>query len=130
MTLRNIGLISAVITALTGCATVVRGSSEEVTINSVPIGAKVSISSGQSCVTPCVLELKRKGDKIVTFSKEGYEDLTTSLTSSIDGGSVGVGTAANLLFLPIVNDVVDYNTRANYSHKPNPLTVTLVPKEG
>ena len=48
------------------------------------------------------------------------------MLTTIDGASVGLGTAANFLFFPIVNDVVDYNTGANYSHKPNPLLVTLV----
>tara|TARA_B110000495_G_C22944436_1_gene552813 strand:- start:789 stop:1172 length:384 start_codon:yes stop_codon:yes gene_type:complete len=47
--------------------------------------------------------------------------------SSIDGASLGIGTAANFLFLPVVNDIVDYSTGANYSHKPNPLVVTLIP---
>ena len=106
---------------------VVRGSSDEVIINSNPTGAEVSLSSGQACTTPCSLELKRKGDVIVVFKKQGYKELSTALISAIDGVSMGVGTFANLLFLPIVNDLVDYRTGANYSLKPNPLFVQLIP---
>ncbi len=110
----------------TGCATVVRGGSEPITIQTNPSGAEVTLSNGQSCVTPCELEVKRKGDILATIKKPGYKDLNTALVSSIDGASVGIGTAANFLFFPIINDVVDYNTGANYSHKPNPLIVTLI----
>ena len=70
--------------------------------------------------------MSRKDDFIITITKDGYKELKTAMLTTIDGASVGLGTAANLLFLPIINDVVDYNTRANYSHKPNPLEVTLI----
>lgn len=110
-----------------GCATFVRGGSEKVTFQSDPSGAEVRLSTGQTGVTPCQLDLKRKGDIQVTIRKDGFKELTTALISSIDGKSVGIGTAANFLFLPIINDVVDYKTGANYSHKPNPLVVKLIP---
>jgi len=64
---------------------------------------------------------------MVTITKSGYKEVNTALISSIDGASLGIGTAANLLFLPVINDIVDYNTGANYSHKPNPLIVNLIP---
>ncbi len=111
---------------VSGCATVVRGSSEAITFQSTPSGALVKLSSGQSCTTPCELEVKRKGEVFVTVEKDGYKTLETALVSSIDGGSLALGTTANILFLPIINDVVDYNTGANYSRKPNPLAVTLI----
>ena len=111
---------------LTACATIVRGGSEEITITTQPSGAEVNLSNGMSCVSPCKLEVSRKHDLIVNIEKDGYKPLSTAMITSIDGGSVGLGTAANLIFLPIINDVVDYNTRANYSHKPNPLHVVLI----
>ena len=113
-------------TLVSGCATVVRGSSEGITFQSTPSGALVKLSSGQSCMTPCELEVKRKGEIFVTVEKDGYKTLETALVSSIDGGSLALGTTANIIFLPIINDVVDYNTGANYSRKPNPLIVTLI----
>ncbi|MGJ8639032.1 MAG: PEGA domain-containing protein [Opitutaceae bacterium] len=112
---------------VSGCATVVRGGSEEVTIQSDPPGAQVKLSTGQSGTTPWVVEAKRNSNLYVTITKDGYKPLETALLSSIDGASLGIGTAANFLFLPIVNDVIDYKTGANYSLKPNPLFVTLIP---
>ena len=93
----------------------------------MPSGAEVKLSTGQYGITPCEFEVPRKGDIMVTIEKEGYKPLETVLISSVDGSSLGIGTAANLIFLPIVNDVVDYKTGANYSHKPNPLSVKLIP---
>ena len=114
---------------VSGCATIVRGSSDEVLINSDPDEAEVTISNGMFCRTPCNIELKRKSDLIVKIEKEGYKTVRTALISTMDGASLGIGTAANFLFFPVVNDVVDYSTRANYSLKPNPLFVRLISED-
>ena len=108
-----------------GCATIVRGSSETIEITTSPSGAMIKLSSGQSARSPSTFEVPRKGTIFVTITKDGYETVETKLISSIEGASLGLGTAANLLTLPVVNDVVDYNSGANYSHKPNPLHVEL-----
>lgn len=87
----------------------------------------IKLSSGQSARSPSTFEVPRKGTIFVTITKDGYETVETKLISSIEGASLGLGTAANFLTLPVVNDVVDYNSGANYSHKPNPLHVELTP---
>jgi len=110
-----------------GCATIVRGSSETIEITTSPSGAMIKLSSGQSARSPSTFEVPRKGTIFVTITKDGYETVETKLISSIEGASLGLGTAANFLTLPVVNDVVDYNSGANYSHKPNPLHVELTP---
>jgi hypothetical protein len=97
-------------------------------IQTSPSGASVRLSTGQSGTTPFEVEVRRKDTIFVSISKAGYKPLETAVISSIDGASLGIGTAANLLFLPVINDIVDYQTGANYSHKPNPLVVTLIPE--
>lgn len=119
--------LAGVAWAFSGCASVVRGSSEKLIIQSFPSGAAVKLSTGQSGVTPFEVEVKRKDTIFVTVNKPGWQEANTAVISSIDGGSLGLGTAANLIFLPVVNDIVDYKTGANFSHKPNPLMVTLLP---
>lgn len=120
--------ICGMATFLSGCASIVRGGSEKLTIQSTPSRAEVRLSTGQSGTTPFEVEVPRKGTIFVSISKEGYKPIETAVISSIDGASLGIGTAVNFLFLPVVNDIVDYKTGANYSHKPNPLMVTLIPK--
>ena len=128
---RNITVAICSILAISGfvagCATIVRGSSETIEITTSPSGAMIKLSSGQSARSPSTFEVSRKGTIFVTITKEGYETVETKLISSIEGASLGLGTAANFLTLPIVNDVVDYNSGANYTHKPNPLHVELTP---
>ena len=119
--------LSAIAVIVTSCATIVRGSSETIEITTSPSGAMIKLSSGQSARSPSTFEVPRKGTIFVTITKDGYETVETKLISSIEGASLGLGTAANILTLPVVNDVVDYNTGANYSHKPNPLHVELTP---
>ena len=109
------------------CATIVRGSTETIEITTSPSGAMIRLSTGQNAKSPATFEVPRKGTIFVTVEKEGYEKHETKLISSIEGASLGIGTAANFLTLPIINDAVDYNTGANYSHKPNPLYIELIP---
>lgn len=107
-----------------------RGGAETLVVQSDPSGAEVKLSTGQAGLTPFSTPIKRKdGTIFVSVTKKGYKDLNTAVIPTIDGKSLGLGTAVNLLFLPIVNDIVDYNTKANYSHKPNPLIVTLIPAD-
>ncbi len=123
-----LALACTLLFSASGCASVVRGGSEKLVIQTVPSGASVTLSSGQAGTTPFEVEVRRKDTIFVSISKAGYKPLETAVISSIDGASLGIGTAANLLFLPVINDIVDYQTGANYSHKPNPLVVTLIPE--
>ena len=108
------GLIGLVFSG-SGCASIVRGSSEKLTIQSMPSGAQVRLSTGQAGVTPWEVEVKRKDTIFVTVTKDGYKEMSTAVISSIDGASLGIGTVANFVTLPILNDVIDYKTGAKES---------------
>lgn len=56
---------------IVGCATVVRGGSEKLIIQSSPSGAEVRLSTGQSGVTPCGIVIKRKDTIFFTIDKSG-----------------------------------------------------------
>ena len=114
--------------AVVGCATITRGTSEAFIIESDPAGASAVLSTGLSCYTPCSLKVKRRGDFVVTVAKDGYETVRATVTSSVDRGGAA-GMAGNVLLGGIVGAGVDAGTGAMHSHKPNPLTVQLVPTE-
>ena len=116
-------LISLVI--VSGCASITRGTSEAYAIESEPVGATANLSNGLSCQTPCSLKVKRRSDFTVTFEKEGYEDITATVTSSVDGGGAA-GMAGNVLLGGIIGAGVDAGTGAMHSHKPNPLVVKMI----
>jgi hypothetical protein len=66
-----------------GCASVTRGTTENISISTTPAGATADISGldiPTACVTPCVVQAKRNADIIVTVNKEGYEPQIIPLT--------------------------------------------------
>ena len=124
---RGIVLFCSLVAALTaGCATITRGTTESFVIETRPAGAEAKLSNGLYCMTPCSVKVKRRGDFVVTLTKEGYETTTATVTSSIDGGG-SAGMAGNVLLGGVIGAGVDAGTGAMHSHKPNPLVVELVP---
>ena len=122
-------LAAALCVALGGCASVTRGTTENISIASTPSGAQADVAGLDSptvCVTPCVVQAKRSADIVVTVSKEGYEPQIVPLTKDVSG-SGGAGFAGNLLLGGIVGMGVDAATGAAMDHKPNPVIVTLQP---
>jgi hypothetical protein len=112
-----------------GCASVTRGTTENISISSTPAGATAEISgldNPTACMTPCVVIAKRSAEITVTVNKEGYETQVIPLTREIPG-SGAAGFAGNVLLGGLIGMGVDAATGAAMDHKPNPLTVTLQP---
>lgn len=107
-----------------GCATVVRGRSEAWTVNTQPIDAVVTLSNGQTCHTPCALQLRRKYPFAVDICKAGYKRVVTQVVSTIHGAGAA-GLAGNVILGGIVGAGVDVGTGAGRDLEPNPLQVTL-----
>jgi hypothetical protein len=112
---------------LTGCATITRGTSEQLMIQSEPSGATVRLSNGFTGVTPAIFTVPRKGDVIVKVTKEGYEDAELILKSQLSGKGTA-GFVGNVLIGGIIGGGIDVATGATLSHVPNPVHATLVPK--
>lgn len=74
-------LIVIVSILLYSCATILSGTTDSVTINSIPEGATIIIDGIDYGKTPATIVLKRPGlnDKIVVLKLEGYEDRTFTL---------------------------------------------------
>src|SRR5450631_1131777 len=123
-------LIAAAIAApCLGCASVTRGTTENISIATTPAGATAEISgleNPMACVTPCVVQAKRNADITVTINKDGYEPQTIPLTKEIPGAGAA-GFAGNILAGGLIGMGVDAATGAAQDHKPNPVIVTLQP---
>jgi hypothetical protein len=112
-----------------GCASVTRGTTENISIASTPAGATAEISGldvPTACVTPCAVLAKRNADITVTINKEGYEPQVIPLTKEVPGTGAA-GFAGNILAGGLVGMGVDAVTGAAQDHKPNPVIVTLQP---
>jgi hypothetical protein len=117
------GLLAACV-LVSGCATITRGTRQSFKIESTPSEAKVALSNGETCVTPCKLKLKRRPGFDATFTKEGYQTKTVKVDSEIHGGGVA-GGAGNILFGGVIGGIVDGTNGSLYSLSPSPLQVTL-----
>lgn len=108
---------------VTGCATIVNGTSQAVAFKSDPSGAVVKLVSGQSCTTPCQYEMKRGADSKVTYTKEGFEPVTVYIQSRTGGSTFG-----NILAGGVIGAVVDSSNGSSNRLYPNPVYVRLVPE--
>lgn len=123
----KLSVILAAALALGGCATVTRGTTSNVTIQSEPSGAQARTSLGHNCpATPCTFEVSRKAEFIVSYSMDGYQDAQVPVTTRV-AGSGAAGFAGNILVGGIIGMGVDAATGATYEHFPNPVMAELMP---
>src|SRR4029453_5380026 len=96
--MRNVGIV-ALCAIVGGCASVTRGTTENISIASTPSGAQATITGldvPTACVTPCAIVAKRNADIAVTFEKDGYQPQVVQLTKEIPATGAA-GFAGNLL---------------------------------
>jgi len=82
--------ISVLICAL-GCATIFRGSKQELSIDSLPEGAEVTVGGVEYGNTPAKLKLSPKEEPIIILTKENYEPLKIQTSSGVGGGWIVLG---------------------------------------
>lgn len=102
-----------------GCATIVHGNRQTVTINSEPQGASVKLD-GLKGKTPFSASLARNNDYVVSIRKEGYKEEQVQITKSFSGLSI----IGNILWL-LVGVVVDFASGSAYNLNPTKIDVEL-----
>ncbi|AXS39776.1 translation initiation factor 2 [Breoghania sp. L-A4] len=125
--MRNIHVLVALGLAVSGCATVTRGTTEEVRVVVDPADAKVETTIGLSCTgMPCNLQAKRKAEFTVTASKPGYKPESVFVSTGMSAGGAA-GVAGNILIGGVIGVGVDAISGATLSHAPNPVLIALEP---
>ncbi|GAB5408551.1 MAG: hypothetical protein BalsKO_09160 [Balneolaceae bacterium] len=104
------------------CASIFKGSSADVRVNSNPAGADIYINGIDRGQTPQTLSLKRNQDYVLTFKKEGYEDLNFEVAKKFDIGTAVVG---NIFSWGLIGILVDVGTGAAYSLTPADVEANL-----
>lgn len=117
-------LIGSAMLLSSGCATITRGTEQDLAVESDPAGATVTLSNGMKGTTPTSFKVKRKDSLTVTVQKPGYKATTVQVIPKVsDNGAAGM--AGNLLFGGIIGVGVDAANGANKDLTPNPVKVTL-----
>jgi hypothetical protein len=91
---RLAALAGVALLLITGCATIIHGTRQDVGISSTPTGASVTIDNLRSGTTPVFSKLRRKENHVVRIALPGYQPMDLTLTSSVSGwvwGNVAIG---------------------------------------
>lgn len=111
----------------TGCATVVKGRSQVLAVNTDPVGASCTLRRNDGTVgavnpTPGTVQISKAGVPIdVTCIRHGYLEANVRLSPSVQGW-----TAGNAVFGGVVGLIVDAGSGAIYEY-PGEIVVKLTP---
>ena len=102
------------------CATIMQGTSQEVSVSSTPTGARVLVDGAEMGKTPLVASLKRKDKHVVRVELEGYQPFEMALGRATSGWVWG-----NIVFGGIPGLAIDAITGGMYKLKPEEIQATL-----
>ena len=105
---------------LSGCATIMTGTTQKVPVTSNPSGAVAKVDGGMAAVTPTIFTLERKTDHTIEISKEGYRTAQVILRHTLSGATCG-----NVLVGGIIGLAVDGCSGAMYKLVPERVDVNL-----
>ena len=106
---------------LTGCATILSGTSQTVEVRSAPHGARVVVDGRDVGTTPLKTDLKRGVPHTVQVSKDGYLDETVVTTTRGNGA-----VALNVIIGGGFGAIVDVASGAATHVTPDSVAVDLV----
>ncbi len=87
---------------LNSCATLFKGSTEEVSFSSEPTCAEVYFNGQYMCETPFPLNLESDKHYTIEFRLEGYENKTVLINNSVGAGWIILDILGGLI--PIIVD--------------------------
>jgi hypothetical protein len=111
--------LALTVAALSGCASIMHGTKQDVGISSSPSGAQVTVDN-QTAVTPYIANLSRKDNHIVKITMDGYAPAELTLTRKTSGWVWG-----NIVFGGLIGLAVDAMTGGLYNLTPEQLSATL-----
>jgi hypothetical protein len=113
--------LSAVL-AVTACATITHGSTQQVSFRTTPSGAVVWANGREIGTTPLVADLRRKDEQVIRISLYPYPDRELRLERKVSGWVAG-----NLTFGGLIGIAVDASTGAMYKLTPAQIDENLAP---
>ena len=113
-------LIVLVVAGLTGCGTIMQGTTQKMGINSNPVGAQVTVDGVEAGQTPMTLTLSRKTDHTVSVTLPGYENFQIMIDKKFSKWTVG-----SLLLGGPIGLIIDHSTGGMYRLTPEQLNARL-----
>jgi hypothetical protein len=119
-------LIILITTFFVGCATIMHGTTQEVSITSSPEAADVTVKTAGGVIsftgiTPATVELPRKDEYDVFINLAGYQEETVHINKEFDSIYLG-----NILCGGIIGLIIDASNGAMNKLEPSVINVSLV----
>lgn len=110
----------------TSCATIFKGSSQDISIKSTPDKANIVIKTMGGVevytgVTPTTTSLSKKREYLVTIKLDGYKESTVQITQSLQGWFWG-----NLLCGGVIGMIIDYTSGSMWDLEPESINISLL----
>lgn len=99
----------AIILSIAGCATIMKGSSQNVKISSSPEGAQIKINGIPIGTSPMIVKLSTENEYQVSLELDNYLPYSIKITKSVSGWAWG-----NIFLGGIIGLIVDISTGAIY----------------
>jgi len=115
---------SGLLLLTSGCASIINGSKQEMTFNSDPAGAKVTIGERIIGITPITTSIDRRSNQTLIFEKEGYNPVKIQLTTTINPWFWG-----NILIGGVIGSTTDGFSGAYNEYAPSKYLIPLAPIE-
>jgi len=122
--MRTLALLSCLMLlfVLEGCASIMHGTSQEMTFQSNPDDVTVTVTGRVIGKTPITTRLDKKSGQSVVFTKEGYKPVTMELATTLDPWFWG-----NIVLGGFIESTTDYINGSVHEYSPNQFFVSLQP---
>jgi hypothetical protein len=107
-----------------GCATLINGSTQDITVNSNVEGAEVHLNDEMLGTTPLFVTIRRGEEGLLSVTAEGYQPYRIALNKKLNWAVFG-----NLLstYAGFFGSSTDYSTGAMYMYEPSTFFASLHP---
>jgi hypothetical protein len=122
--LQALGLVLTALLMM-NCATLFRGDTQQISVNSNVESADVAIDGVIVGRTPFAGNVSKGDGKMLTVSKAGYQTKTVPMNTSIETLFWG-----NIIFGGLLGSTTDAATGSMYKYAPNAFVVDLVAGDG
>ncbi len=109
-----------VVCLLGGCASIIDGTTQQVSFNSNPDGANVALDGSVIGKTPVSISIKKKSGQTIVFSKEGYKPVSMQLETRMNSWFWG-----NIIIGGLIGSTTDAASGAIHEYSPSHYMVTL-----
>lgn len=120
-----VALVGVFIFIISGCATIIKGTNQNISIQSNPSNAKVVVKTTGGIevfngVTPASAKLPKKKEYVVTVTLDGYKEETVMISQSFEAWTIG-----NIICGGIIGLIVDAVDGAMWKLEPDQIMVTM-----